>query len=264
MFWPAALCALLSATCIQVGTNLYNDYADFRKGADTADRVGPERATAAGLVTPDEMRRAAGIVFAMAVLTGAYLMIRGGIPIAVIGILSIGAGYLYSGTRFALAYTGLADLFVLVFFGPVAVGGTYFVQALGVSPEVVIAGVAPGLLAVAILLVNNLRDVDQDRQADKRTLVVRFGRRFGIAAYVACVVLAAAIPLVLRARFSGTLAATLAALVLVLAVPLVLRLRTLTRAGMQNGAALNGTLAATARLLLFYSVVFAIGWNVGS
>lgn len=255
----AAACALLSAVFIQIGTNFFNDYADHKKGADTDERLGPLRATQAGLVDPAAMKAAAGFAFAVAVLFGGYLMWRGGLPIVIIGVLSVTAGYLYSATRFALAYTGLADLFVLIFFGPVAVGGTYYVQALTVTPEVIVAGLAPGLLSMAILLVNNIRDVNQDRAAHKRTLVVRFGRRFGILLYVACVTLATFVPLVLHIRYSGTLAALAAMLILPLSIPLIRRLSTTL-----DGALLNNTLAATARLLLLYSVVFAIGWNLGA
>lgn len=255
----AVVCALLSAVFIQIGTNFFNDYADHKKGADTDERLGPLRATQAGLVTPAEMKTAAAVAFAIAVLFGSVLMWRGGLPIIIIGILSVTAGYLYSATRFALAYTGLADVFVLIFFGPVAVGGTYYVQALTVTPEVIVAGFAPGLLSMAILLVNNIRDVDQDRAAHKRTLVVRFGRRFGVLLYVACVTLATLVPLILHVRYGGTLAALAAMLILPLAVPLFRRLSTSL-----DGALLNNTLAATARLLLLYSVVFAIGWNLGA
>lgn len=257
--WLAAACAFASAICIQIGTNFYNDYADFARGADTNERVGPVRATQAGLVTPSQMKVAAAAVFLLAVLCGAYLIYRGGWVIALIGFASIGAGYLYSATRFALAYVGLADLFVLVFFGPVAVGGTYYVQALSITPAVLIAGLAPGLLATAILLVNNIRDIDQDRAAKKHTLVVRFGRRFGVRLYAACFLLAALVPVVLFVRGQGTASSLGAALVLPMALPLI-RSLTATR----DGAKLNETLAATARLLLFYSVIFAVGWNLGS
>lgn len=252
----AAVCAMLSALLIQVGTNFYNDYADFKRGADTEDRLGPQRATQAGLVEPRQMRLAAAIAFALAFAGGLYLIARGGWPILAIGLASIGAGYLYSATRFALAYTGLADLFVLVFFGPVAVGGTYFVQALSVTPAVVVAGVAPGLLSTAILLVNNIRDVEQDRAAAKQTLVVRLGRPFGVGLYLACLSIAALVPAVLFVAFGGTAASLAAVLVLPLGLPLFLHLRSTS-----DGGKLNVTLASTARLLFIYSIVFAIGWN---
>ena len=179
----SGMLALLGAILIQIGTNFYNDYADFLKGADTSDRKGPMRATQAGLVKPESMKRATIAVFALAVASGLYLIWRGGLPVLMIGVFSILFGILYTAGRYSLAYLGIADLFVLVFFGPVAVGGTYYVQALAIESVVLVAGFAPGLLAVAILLVNNIRDIDEDRAAGKKTLIVRMGRRFGVVAY---------------------------------------------------------------------------------
>ncbi len=177
---PSAFVALACALLIQIGTNFSNDYLDFEKGADAETRKGPTRVTQAGLVTPQGMRRATAGVFGLAFALGLYLVYRGGWPVLLIGVLSIAAGVLYTAGRFSLAYLGLADGAVLLFFGPVAVGGTYYVQALAVTPAVLVGGLAPGLLATAVLLVNNVRDVAEDRAAGKRTLVVRRGRRFGV------------------------------------------------------------------------------------
>ncbi|MDX1741071.1 MAG: 1,4-dihydroxy-2-naphthoate octaprenyltransferase, partial [Rhodothermales bacterium] len=138
----AVLC-LLGALLIQVGTNFHNDVADFEKGVDSADRKGPVRATAAGLATVYEMKRATVVVFAMAVIAGAYLMWRGGLPIVIIGVLSIVFGVLYTASKYSLSSLGVADFFVFIFFGPVAVGGTYYVQSLTLTPDVILAGVAP-------------------------------------------------------------------------------------------------------------------------
>ncbi|NNF03262.1 MAG: 1,4-dihydroxy-2-naphthoate octaprenyltransferase, partial [Rhodothermales bacterium] len=149
--FTAAALALVGALLIQVGTNYFNDYADFVKGADDADRTGPRRVVQAGLVSPEAMLRATALVFTMAVGSGTYLMIRGGWPIVLIGFSSILVGILYTGGRFSLAYRGVADLFVLVFFGPVAVAGTYYVQALSWPPAIWFAGLGPGLMAVSIL-----------------------------------------------------------------------------------------------------------------
>lgn len=257
----AAACAFLGALFIQIGTNYSNDYHDFVKGADTAERKGPMRVTQAGLVTPEATRRAAVVAFALAVAAGTYLMSRGGWPIVTIGVLSILSGVLYTAGRYSLAYLGLADLFVLVFFGPVAVAGTFYVQAvddpaaLDLLPEVAFAGLGPGLLATAILLVNNIRDVDEDCAANKRTLVVRLGRSVGIGLYIACVVAAALVPVVLW-QWTGAhpwvMGASLACL---LAIPIVRALRT-----ERDATRLNPLLGATARLLLVYSVLFSIGW----
>lgn len=253
----AALCALLGAVFIQVGTNFANDYHDFLKGADTAERKGPLRVTQAGLIAPAAMRRATVVVFALAVAAGLYLIVRGGVPVLVIGVLSILFGVLYTAGRYSLAYLGIADAFVLVFFGPVAVAGTYYVQALAVDAVVVAAGFAPGLLSVAILLVNNIRDVDEDRAAGKRTLIVRLGRRAGVALYAACVAVAALTPVVLYAWTGAHPWALLALAVGPLAVPVVRRLAT-----ERDAFRLNPLLGATARLLLLYSLLFSVGWNL--
>ena len=254
----AAACALLGAVLIQVGTNYANDAEDFVRGADTEARKGPRRATAAGLVTAGQMRAAAAVAFTLAVAAGVYLIVRGGWPILAVGLASIASGYAYTAGRYALAYTGLADLFVLVFFGPVAVGGTYYVQALDLPGWVPVAGLGPGFLATAILLANNVRDVEEDRAADKRTLVVRFGRPFGVRLYNLCisgaVVVPAALALVSRDHVGVLGASALAAL--------VGRRLARTLATTEDPAVLNPLLGKTAGLLFLYSVVFALGWTL--
>ncbi|MCP4643659.1 MAG: 1,4-dihydroxy-2-naphthoate polyprenyltransferase, partial [bacterium] len=189
--WPSAVCALLGAALIQIGTNLANDYFDFVKGTDTDDRKGPTRATQAGFVAPGVMLRAAVFVFALVLVPGAYILWRGGWPFLIIGILSIACGVLYTGGPYPLGYVGLGDVFVLVFFGPVAVVGTYYLQTYVITPDSLIAGLAVGLMSVALLAVNNMRDVDEDRRAGKRTLAVRFGRGFARVEYAVCLFLAA-------------------------------------------------------------------------
>ncbi len=252
----AATCALLGAVFIQVGTNYANDAEDFVRGADTDARKGPLRATAAGLVTPGQMRVAAGVAFGLAFAAGVYLIVRGGWPILALGLASIASGVAYTAGRWALAYTGLADLFVLVFFGPVAVGGTFYVQALELPLWVPIVGLGPGFLATAILLANNVRDVEEDRAADKRTLVVRFGRPAGVRLYNACisgaVVVPASLALVARDHLGVLAASALAAL--------VGRRLVRTLATTEDPAVLNPLLGKTAGLLFVYSVVFAAGW----
>ena len=254
----AAGCALLGALLIQVGTNYVNDAEDFARGADGADRLGPRRATAAGAVTVGQMRAAAGVAFALAVAAGGYLIARGGWPVLALGLVSIASGIAYTAGRYALAYTGLADLFVLVFFGPVAVGGTYFVQALDLPGWVPVAGLGPGALATAILIANNVRDVEQDRAADKRTLVVRFGRAFGVRLYGVCVSVAVVVPaaLVLVSRdHPGALAAS--------AVAALLGRRLQGRlAGAEGGPEHNAILAQTGAVLALYAAAFALGWTL--
>ncbi|MCH8961158.1 MAG: 1,4-dihydroxy-2-naphthoate polyprenyltransferase [Bacteroidetes bacterium] len=253
----AALCALLGALLIQIGTNFSNDYADFLKGADTGARKGPMRVTQAGLVAPATMKRATVLVFALAFVVGLYLIWRGGWPILVIGVLSILSGVFYTVGRYSLADLGLADVFVLVFFGPVAVGGTYYVQALEINAVVLAVGLAPGLLATAILLVNNIRDVEEDRQAGKKTLVVRLGKPFGIGLYGFCVVVAVLIPLWLFLVTGQHPWAIAVMLVVLFALPILHDLLT-----EPDPMALNPLLGATGRLLLIYSVLFSVGWMI--
>lgn len=185
-----ALLALASALCIQVGTNLVNDAADFEKGADTQERLGPTRVTQRGLLRGDHVMLGAGLFFLLAALLGAPLVLAGGIPILVIGVLSIVAGYAYTAGPFPLAYLGLGEVFVLLFFGVAAIKGmAYVLTGHGLSPWAEIAALQVGLQSSALLAVNNGRDIVGDRKAGKRTLAARFGRRFArmeIAALVAC------------------------------------------------------------------------------
>ncbi|MGV3527038.1 MAG: 1,4-dihydroxy-2-naphthoate polyprenyltransferase [Candidatus Sericytochromatia bacterium] len=257
--WLAAFAAALGATLIQIGTNFANDYFDFRKGADTPERVGPMRVTQAGLVSPEAVRNAFVICFALVALPGLYLLYRGGWPIGVVGVLSVLSGILYTGGPFALAYLGLGDLFVLIFFGLVATGGSYYVQAGDLPPQVLLAGLAPGLLSMAILTVNNLRDRLTDVRSHKNTLVVRFGPGFARAEYLFCWLGAAAVPWLIylgtEAQAPGSL---LASAVIVLAIP---ALRKVFR--LDADPALNPVLGETNRLLLIYSLVFSLGWLLG-
>src|SRR5690606_32661354 len=251
-----AFVALLGALLIQIGTNFSNDYSDFVKGADTAERVGPLRVTQAGLVRPGAVRTAAAIVFGAAFLSGMYLVWRGGWPILLVGVLSIVSGILYTAGRHSLAYLGLGDLFVLVFFGPVAVGGTYYVQALELPAPVLVAGLMPGLFSTAILTVNNLRDADTDVRTGKKTLAVRFGKTFARWESLACMVLAgAAIPAWLCLQAGGHWAALAGGFALLPAIPLIRNVFTSA-----DGDVLNQTLAGTGKVLLLFSVLFSIGW----
>jgi 1,4-dihydroxy-2-naphthoate octaprenyltransferase len=178
-FSPAAASICLGfALLVQIGTNFANDYYDFVKGADTAARVGPTRAVAAGLVKPAAMRRAMSLTFGAAFLLGLGLIVWGGPWLIVIGLASIACGYAYTGGPYPLGYHGWGDVFVFLFFGIVAVGATYFVQAGWPGPAVWLLGGGTGLLAANILVVNNYRDAETDAAAGKRTLVVRFGRGF--------------------------------------------------------------------------------------
>ena len=181
---------------IQIGTNLANDYYDHKRGGDTGDRVGPVRVTQAGLLPPNTVRNGAFLVLAVALLLGIYLVNIGGWPIVIIGITSLVCAVAYTGGPFPLAYHGLGDLFVFVFFGLVAVGGTYWVQALDYGPDALLAGAGMGALATAILVVNNLRDLETDDRAGKRTLAVRIGRTGTKIEFMALLALAFGAPIV--------------------------------------------------------------------
>jgi 1,4-dihydroxy-2-naphthoate octaprenyltransferase len=252
---PAALAALFGAVMIQIGTNLANDYFDFTKGSDRSDRLGPMRVTQAGLVSPSEMKQAIVIVFALAFLAGIYLVYLGGWPIVFIGLLSILFGVLYTAGPFPIGYIGLGELFVVLFFGPVAVAGTYYVQTLQLNSTVILAGISPGLFSVAILAINNLRDIDSDRDSGKRTLAVRFGPTFARMEYAVSIVVACLIPVVIVVRDRETFWPLLPLLVLPLAKPHIKLAFTTT-----SGRALNELLATTGRLLLVFSLLFSLGW----
>jgi 1,4-dihydroxy-2-naphthoate octaprenyltransferase len=239
-----ALLALFSALFIQVGTNLANDYSDFRHGAD-ANRIGPTRVTQSGLVQPGTVKVAALIAFAISGALGLWLTALAGWPILLIGIASVAAGWLYTGGPWPLGYHGLGDVFVFLFFGLVATCGTAYAQALYVPREAWLAGAAVGSLATAILVVNNLRDRETDAHVGKNTLAVKIGKRATRVEYVALLLVPFALALAL-----GTLWPLLA---LPAALP---ALRTvLTR----DGALLNRGLGQTARLQMVYSVLLAAG-----
>ncbi|MBU8933622.1 MAG: 1,4-dihydroxy-2-naphthoate polyprenyltransferase [candidate division Zixibacteria bacterium] len=251
----SCLAALVGALLIQIGTNFANDYYDFKKGADEGERLGPTRATQAGLVNPEAMRRAMVIVFALAILVGVYLVWRGGWPIVVIGLSSVLFGILYTGGPYPLGYNGLGELFVLIYFGPVAVGGTYYVQTLEINSIVLIAGLAPGLFSVAILAVNNLRDITNDRRAGKRTLAVRFGDTFARYEYTLAIVAAVLLPIGLWLRLGHNPYSMIALASLAAAVRPIMAVFTFT-----DGRKLNDVLAITGMMLLLYSLLFSVGW----
>ena len=248
------LAALLGALFIQVGTNLSNDYSDARRGADTEDRLGPVRVTAGGLVPPRQVLVATYVAFALAVLAGTYLIATAGWELLLVGAASILAGVLYTGGPRPYGYEGLGEVFVFLFFGVVAVTGSYFAQVERLEWEALALAVPVGLLAAAILVVNNTRDLETDRRAGKRTLSVRMGRERSRALYVAMVAgafLTAQIPW-LAGSLSPWLALTL--LAVPLALPVIKTVRTHA-----DGPALNRALAGTGQLQLAFCALLAAG-----
>jgi 1,4-dihydroxy-2-naphthoate octaprenyltransferase len=249
--WPSFACALFGAVFIQIGTNLVNDAIDFRRGADTAARLGPLRVTQAGLLTANSVLLGAYVCFTLATLCGIPLIVRGGWPIVIVGITSIAAAYAYTGGPYPLAYHGLGELFVLIFFGFVAVVGSYYVQRLITERSAWIAGFAVGCLAVTLLAVNNLRDVEADRASMKRTLAVRFGEQFAFFEVALCAILPFAC-VVLIATIRG-LWLLLPLVAVPLAIALVVRLRR------SRGADLNRCLAMAGALQWSFGVFFVVG-----
>jgi 1,4-dihydroxy-2-naphthoate octaprenyltransferase len=253
-FRPApAAAALLGALLIQIGTNFANDVFDFRKGADATGRTGPLRVTQAGLLLPSQVMMGMLVTFGLAALIGVYLVKVGGWPIFLIGLLSIASGIAYTGGPFPLGYNGLGDLFVFLFFGFVAVCGTYYVQAGTVTNDAFWSSVPMGALVTNILVVNNLRDIDSDRAAGKKTLAVRLGARGARAEYGLMLVLAFGTPGLMWLTGMKPPWVLAAAIALPWArSPLKLVLH-------QHGHQLNSALAETARLVLVYALFFSLG-----
>jgi 1,4-dihydroxy-2-naphthoate octaprenyltransferase len=262
-----ALAALIGAEFLQIATNFANDYFDAVKGADTADRQGFTRVTQSGLIPPRQVKYAAGLTYGLAFLTGIYLVAIGGLPIVVIGLASIVAGITYTGGPYPFGYYGLGDLFVFVFFGLVAVTGTYYVQAASYVPglfpywvppgtvtvDVLVASLPMAALSTAILVVNNVRDIETDRETGKITLAVRLGYRGSRLEFLGLLALAYAVPFYFVGRGYG-----LPSLLPLLSVPYAARIWQTVRSE-RSGDALNPALEDTGKLLALYALLFAIG-----
>lgn len=248
-----ALAALLVALLLQIAANFANDVFDFHRGADTAERLGPTRVVQSGLITARQVFAATIITIGLAAIVGLYLVLRGGLPLLIVGLVAIVATLAYTGGPFPLGYNGLGEIFVLLFFGFVAVVGTYYVQALRISVLTFAVAVPVGTLVTAILVVNNLRDLETDRAAGKRTLAVHFGRAGTQIEYALLIAIAYLLPPLLW--FVGGLSPWV--LLPWLSVPLALRLVRETQR--LTGRALNKTLGGTGQLELFYSILLALG-----
>ena len=262
-----ALAALVGALLIQVGTNFANDYYDAQSGVDTDEREGFTRVTQSGLITPTEVRRAMVATFACSILLGTYLVYVGGLPIVVIGLASVAAGILYAGGPYPLGSYGLGDLFVFVFFGLVAVTGTYYVQAAaalaGPFPlwipsrtlpvAALVAALPAAALSTNILVVNNVRDRETDRRAGKRSLAVLVGYRLSRVEFLLMLGMAYTVPVVFWLTGFGPLV-----LAPLLTLPYAARI-TRTVLTRTDGAALNPALEQVGKLLAAHSVLFALG-----
>ncbi len=248
-----ALGCLLGAMFLQIGVNLANDYFDFKNNIDSDERVGPVRVTQSGLIPPEMVKQGMVLSLVLSGLTFIYLSIVGGIPIAVVGVTSILAALAYSGGPYPLASHGLGELFVFIFFGLVAVGGTYYIQAKELTPVVLLSAVPPGLLITAIMVINNLRDIDTDRKAGKNTLAVMLGRYRTIVEYKVLIVISYFIPVVMLV--TGVAGAFI--LLPMSTLPLAWSLSIKVECDL--GSNLNELLASTARLSLVYCLLFSFG-----
>lgn len=252
---PSAILALIGAMAIQIGTNLANDYYDFQKGTDTSERIGPVRVTQAGLLKPQTVRLGFMFAFGVAAIIAALLTLRGGWPLMLIGAVSIICGILYTAGPRPLGYMGLGELFVFIFFGPIAVTATYFIQVREIYPAVILSGFAPGFLASAILIVNNLRDIPTDKKANKKTLAVRWGAHFAQNAYFLFIAMAALMPMVVYRVVNDHIEIFLSSLILLFALPSIRTVFT-----KEDGPSLNHALAQTSLLTFLYCLLYSFGW----
>jgi len=249
------ICAmtLLAAVLIQVGTNFANDVYDFQKGSDREDRLGPTRATQSGLISPEKMKKAMWLIFALSICVGLYLAFIGGWPIVIIGLSSIAAGIAYTGGPFPLGYHGFGDVFVFIFFGLIAVPGTYFLQSGTVNALSLYMGTAMGMLSTAILVVNNLRDLDTDKLSGKKTLAVQFGKTFSKIQYNTLILIPFLLPLYVWWNVENKLSLLITLFALPIALHLIKQVYSLT------GSDLNLVLARTACFMFIFTLLFSTG-----
>jgi len=255
LLWLPLLAAALGAGFIQIGTNLFNDVGDFLRGTDTPDRLGPKRATAEGWLSVGRVKLGAWLAFALAFLCGIYLVWHGGWPIVAIGLASLAAGWAYTGGPKPIAYGPLGEIFVFLFFGLVAVGGSYYLQTLGLSPAALVAAALVGIHAAAVITVNNYRDLDGDARNGKNTLAVRLGRPATRRIYAGEMLLPYALLPLLGAELGA-----LAALPL-LSLPLAGRL--IQRFHREApGPVFNQILALTAGLQLAFALLLTLAFSL--
>lgn len=249
----AAIVALICSILIQIATNFTNDLYDHLKGADTKERVGPQRALNEGWVSVSQMKLAIYCTFGLAFLLGLYLVYIGGPLILAIGILSIVAGFMYTGGPYPFAYNGLGDLFVFLFYGFVGTVGTYFINTHTITSQALISSIPVGALVTNILVVNNYRDVDQDKKAGKKTLAVILGKNFALAEYFVLLISSFSVPLIMYLYYDLTYWVFLPYLTLPFAYKAILMLLNL------KGSELNSVLELSAKLSALFGFLFSLG-----
>ena len=249
------ICAmtLLAAVLIQIGANFANDVFDFQKGSDREGRLGPIRLTQSGFISPEQMKKAMWLTFALAICVGFYLALIGGWPIVIIGLASIVAGIAYTGGPYPLGYHGFGDVFVFIFFGLIAVPGTYYLQTNTVSNLSISMGVIMGMLSTAMLVVNNLRDADMDKLSGKKTLTVRFGKKFSKIQYSILMLIPFLLPLYIWWNVENELPV----LITIFTLPISFYL--INQIFSRTDTALNLVLERTARFLFIFTVLLSTG-----
>jgi 1,4-dihydroxy-2-naphthoate octaprenyltransferase len=253
--WPSAICSLIGAWLLHILVNLVNDYGDLEKGADKKGDFDPMRGILVGVVSLEELKRAILFVIFLLIFPCLYLFARAGWPVLAIALLSIAAAIFYTAGKKPLGYMGLGDFLVAIFFGPVAVAGTYYVQTLEMNLVVVLAGVAPGLFAVGVLTINNIRDHARDKSVNKKTLVVRFGKDFGRQEYLFSLFVACLMPFVILGLTRQHALTLAAGAVFFFSFPI---LKIIFRDS--EAQTMNAGLGMTVLFCFIYSLIFSAGW----
>lgn len=252
---PSAVAALIGGCLIHTGCNLTNDYWDFKRGSNQAGEIDPMRRIPVGTVNQKNLKTACVLVFLLALIPCGYLVQRGGIPILLIAAASLLSAIFYTAGKNSLAYLGWGDIFAFIFFGPVALAGTYWVQSLEMNMGVLLAGFAPGLFAVAVLTINNIRDLAKDVQVNKKTLAVRFGKHFALQEYLAVTAAISLMPVIIYYLIRDHIYILSSSLIIFFAIPNIIRVLTA-----KEELAFNMSIGQTIKMLILYSMLFSIGW----
>ena len=251
---PSSLAIILCAVLLQIGVNLANDYFDFKKGADSKERLGPKRVTQSGLISPEKVKRAFTLVFSLAVLFGVYLVYRGGFPIAIVGVLAVISALLYTGGPLPYGYLGFAEIVIFVFFGPVSTYFTYYLLSGLFSTLALVVGFAPGALAVSLYTITSFRDIHQDRKVDKKTLAVRFGYKFSFFQFLFSLFIPFAVPLVLIAQGYSALL-IIPSMTVFLSLPVIRLFQKEI-----DAEKINASIPILGKTLILFSLSFGVLW----